>query len=641
MKSRRLVRAALLGAAAALGLSAAAPAQGIQTIEWIGSKAPSTPDELAAMWTDARVRVTYDDGSRKEFPLGYRTMMTTRTRVGNNVSPAGALYDAHMQPIPDPTVPGAALTSQTPDGSMLVNVAGRLYHLANYEYLWLLGDGTEARDYAPWSYTRPDGKTASQADVLPASVTVTELAQDPATGALTPVAQHPVDFSSVGGLAVACNAYETPWGTFLTSEENYDVDARQVEAERRADPSGRSDILAGIAAQYFGGTTLANPYNRGFLTEVTVGANGQTTVARHYAIGRGTYEMGLVMPDGRTVLAAHDGTNKPLTLFVADKAGDLSAGTLYAAKFDQTGAAHGGSFDMRWVRLGHATDREIRALIDGGIRYSDIFEEAPSKSPGYSEIYVDSDKTPLFVEVKNATAAAFLETMRYASVKGAATEFRKAEGLAFDPDGRTAYLAVTDIDKGMLKGKGSGDAGDQIRVAQVHAGGVYALPVAGGQAGTDGKPIDSDYVPVSAHVPQGLLGVDLAEPDAMHNTASLDHIANPDNLFWSTAYRTLFVGEDSGMHTANFLWAWQPGMSAPVRLLSAPAGAELTGLRVYGDIGGHAYALTNAQHVGDFKPGDNATLKAAMGLIQAKWDQRLAAPLGYLTGLPTVPARTD
>ena len=44
-----------------------------------------------------------------------------------------------------------------------------------------------------------------------------------------------------------------------------------------------------------------------------------------------------------------------LTMFVADAAGDLSAGTLYAARFYQT--SNGsllGAADVEWISLGHA-----------------------------------------------------------------------------------------------------------------------------------------------------------------------------------------------------------------------------------------------------------------------------------------------
>ncbi len=306
-------------------------------------------------------------------------------------------------------------------------------------------------------------------------------------------------------------------------------------------------------------------------------------------------------------------------------------------------AEAGGSFDLKWIKLGHATDDEIRAMVDGGIKFSDIFEVSDEPKDGFVEVFAGSAKTPEYLKVKNETAAAFLETMRYAGYKGATTEFNKAEGLAFDPEGMRAFVAITDISKGMEEGAGTGAAGDQIRLPKIKAGGVYAMPLAGAQVDTDGNPIDSAYVPVSMSVPKGLLGVDLAEPDEWGNTASVEHIGNADNLYWSSAYKTLFIGEDSSrMHLNNVLWAWQDGMEKPVRLLTAPAGAELTGLRIHENVGGHAYALTNAQHVGDFKLDEKFPRRAElMPVVEAKWGNRQIAPLGYVKGLPTATTLTN
>jgi len=618
MTSIKRTRDVFYGTCAMVAAASGANAQTISKVEWIGSAPSITAEELSDMFTTARIRVTYSNGHSETNALGYATLMTNMTHVGANASPAGAIYDENMIPIPDPTAAGAPLTFETPDGTMLANIGGKIYHIANFEYDARLADGSSADD--------------TLGPILPSSVVLTEMLQGP-EGSLTPVAQYPVDFSSVGGLAVACNATVTPWGTFLTSEENYDADARKIEAARHDDPTGTSDVLRGITALYQHGR-LASPYVRGVLPEVRISADGSTSVVKHYAVGRGSYEMAQVMPDRRTVIGSHDGTNKPLTMFIADREGDLSSGTLFAAKFEQTSAEDGGAFDLTWIRLGHATDDELKALVEGGIAFSDIFDSSEEAADGFTEITVGTDKAPEFLRVKNPTAAAFLETMRYAGMMGAGTELRKSEGMAFDPATGTAYLAISEIGKGMAEGKGSGGGDDQIRVAGVKAGGVYALPTADGQTDSAGSAIDSALVPVSMSVPSGLLGRDLAEADTLGNSAHPDAIANPDNLYWSPAYSTLFVGEDSGMHTANVFWAWQPGMSAPVRLLSAPAGAELTGLRVIENLGGFAYATTNAQHVGEFEPGENPVLQAAATLIAAKWDGGAIAPLGTLTGLP-------
>lgn len=621
-------------ALAALAVAAPVVAQELVSVTWIGSKEPTTPEELSEMFSTARVKATYADGRVVETPLRYEMVLTNLSRVGTNASPVGTLYDEFMRPIPDPTDPSKPLVSEEPDGSMLANIAGKLYLVNQFEYDWLLADGSEAEKHPGWVIKHANGKTDSRAWNLPTTMLLTEVVQDPASGKLTPVAQRPIDFSAVGGLVWACNANTTPWGTFISSEENYSVDARQVEEDRKVDPSGRNDSLAGITFQYHGGRKLASPYWRGVVPEVRIGADGSTHVVKHFALGRGTSELVQIMPDQRTVLIAHDGENRAFNLFVADRPGDLSAGTLYAAKLEQTSEEAGGSFKITWVRLGHATDDEIRALVDGGIRFSDIFEVADAKQDGFVGVQAGNSKRTEYLKVKNEKAAAFLETMRYAGLKGATVEFNKAEGLTFDPEGKRAFLAVSDISRGMLAGAGSGEAGDHIRLKEVRAGAVYALPVAGGQKDSDGNAIASEFVPVGMSVPKGLLGVDLAKADALGNKSDPNYVAGSDNLYWSSAYKTLFIGEDTSRHTANVLWAWQDGMEKPVRLLTGPAGAELTGLRIHENVGGHAYALTNAQHVGDFEPGENPVLQQAMMLINAKWAKRHMAPIGYVSGLP-------
>ncbi len=624
-------------------LSTGAFAQSIEKVEWIGSKHPQTLGEKAEMFSTARVRATFSDGSVTETPLSYEMVMTNRDRIGTSASAMATIYDETMRPIADPTDPSQPLVSEQPDGSMLTNIGGKIYLVNQFEYDWLLADGSVADDHAGWAFKHANGDDGTWSDNIPATMVLTEVMQDAETGKLTPVAQRPIDFSAVKGLGVACNANTTPWGTFISSEENYNIDARQVEADRRADPTGRSDNLGGFTHLYHGGRELASPYWRGITPEIRIGADGSTQVTKHFAMGRGTYELAQVLGDQRTLITAHDGDNRHMTMFIADRAGDLSSGTLYAAKLEQKTAENGGSFDLKWIKLGHTTDDEIKALVDGGITFSDIFETSDAPAEGFVEVFAGNSKTPEYLKVKNELAAAFLETMRFTAYKGGTTEFNKAEGLAFDPEGMRAFLAITDISKGMEEGAGSGAAGDHIRLAKLKAGGVYALPLAGGQTDTDGAAIDSAYVPVSMSVPQGLLGLDLAEPDEWGNTANIEAIANADNLYWSSAYKTLFVGEDSTKgHLNNVLWAWQDGMTTPVPLMTAPAGAELTGLRIHENVGGHAYGLTNAQHVGDFDLDEKFPLRdALMPVVEAKWGNRQISPLGYVKGLPVAGVPTN
>ena len=74
---------------------------------------------------------------------------------------------------------------------------------------------------------------------------------------------------------------------------------------------------------------------------MTVNADGTGTVQKHYCLGRISHELVQVMPDNRTVLMGDDATNGGCFMFVADKAADLSAGTLYVGKSDA---------DFPWTR---------------------------------------------------------------------------------------------------------------------------------------------------------------------------------------------------------------------------------------------------------------------------------------------------
>jgi hypothetical protein len=114
-------------------------------------------------------------------------------------------------------------------------------------------------------------------------------------------------------------------------------------------------------------------------TNLGTGATaGNTNVAKHYSMGRIAWELAFVMPDNKTVYGGDDGSKRGLFRYVSDRAEDLTAGTLYAAKLTQTSsvsAANGGSFDISWINLGHATDAEIDAAITKGVKFSDLFDQ--------------------------------------------------------------------------------------------------------------------------------------------------------------------------------------------------------------------------------------------------------------------------
>ena len=459
----------------------------------------------------------------------------------------------------------------------MMPIDGKLYMITHYEYQTI------------------DAAGKSAYGLVPASMSLTELEQDEKTGELTPVKVEKIDFSAVNGLWIPCNGSLSPWNTHLGSEE-YEPDARLF-----LDPTSkvRSQVET-FANFYFGDKAKANPYFYGYTPEITVDKNGKTTVVKHYSTGRFSHELAKVMPDNKTVFYGDDGGNTGLFMYVADKEKDLSAGTLYAAKFKQTGTENGGSGDLQWINLGHATDKEVKDIIDSGIKFNDIFETSDAPKEGFTAIKTYSNEGKVeYLKLKpgKEKAAAFLESRRYAAMLGATTEFNKMEGVALNEKDKKVYIAIADQSKAMEKDSTGKEPTDHIQLPKIKAGVTYQLDLQGGQKDSAGKAINSSYVAPSM---SGLVvGEDLKVADAYGNTANVDKVANPDNLSYSEAMRTLFIGEDSGAHTNNFVWAYNVDTKELDRILSVPAGAEATGLFAADDRNGFSYIFSNFQHPGD------------------------------------------
>lgn len=78
-------------------------------------------------------------------------------------------------------------------------------------------------------------------------------------------------------------------------------------------------------------------------------------------MGRFSHENVAIMKDKKTVYQSDDGTKVVFFKFVATTAGDLSAGTLYAAKATQN---EDQSFGITWVELATATEADVKAWMD-------------------------------------------------------------------------------------------------------------------------------------------------------------------------------------------------------------------------------------------------------------------------------------
>jgi hypothetical protein len=108
----------------------------------------------------------------------------------------------------------------------------------------------------------------------------------------------------------------------------------------------------------------------------------------------------------------------------------------------------------------------------------------------------------LKVQTGKDALASRLETRRFAALRGATTEWRKMEGITFDPDGGRLYLAMSEIGGGMtdLRSQAEADPAfdtggrNDIRLPANLCGAVYGMRVGAGVKDTAGNPIDSLFV---------------------------------------------------------------------------------------------------------------------------------------------------
>ncbi|MCM3570435.1 PhoX family phosphatase [Neobacillus mesonae] len=594
----------------------------IDSVKFNGMPAPADIDQMVDTYSTASVDVKYSDGKVKNFPLTYKKLFKSEDKVAMNkgeLIAAGTPIDYNGNPIMDHSVPGnpVPFVSDAPDSNSLLNpIKGKLYMVTHYEYQTV------------------DAAGESAYGVVPASMSLTTLDQDKKTGDLTAKEVKKIDFSSVNGLWIPCNGSLSPWNTHLGSEE-YEPDARNFELD--ANSSARTQVES-FAQLYFGDKSKANPYFYGYVPEIQVKNNGKVKVEKHYSLGRFSHELMKMMPDNRTAYFGDDGSNTGLFMYVADKAKKLSAGTLYAAKFNQTGTENGGSGDLEWIKLGHAKDQEIKKLIDKGIQFSDIFETSDVPKEGFKAIkqYSYGDTEYLKLKPGMEKAAAFMESRRYAAYLGATTEFNKMEGVTYNAKDQKVYMAISDQSKGMEKDTSGSGLQDDIQLPKIKSGVTYQLDLNAGQKDENGKGIQSKYVASSM---SGLIvGEDLPTADAYGNTANVDKVANPDNLSYSEEMRTLFIGEDSGKHTNNYVWAYNVDTKELSRILSNPAGAESTGLFAADDRNGFSYIMSNFQHPGDEVDGKDITAVNKEELLK-EMDKEIGinktGGIGYISGLPS------
>jgi hypothetical protein len=186
----------------------------------------------------------------------------------------------------------------------------------------------------------------------------------------------------------------------------------------------------------------------------------------------------------------------------------------------------------------------------------------------------------------------------------------------------------------MIKSGKGWNAQSKIDIEKpLHAGGIMTSRLEGNQRDQFGEKIQSEWIP--SRLSALLMGEDIA-PDELGNLANPNKISNPDNLKFSEKLRVLFIGEDSGNHVNNFIWAYNVDTKKLSRIASMPSGAEATGLGVIDNLNGWTYITANFQHPGEWLGKLHEKVKVILDpLIRKNYKDRFGAAVGYITAQPT------
>ncbi|MEW8324804.1 MAG: alkaline phosphatase PhoX [Candidatus Thiodiazotropha taylori] len=375
-----------------------------------------------------------------------------------------------------------------------------------------------------------------------------------------------IDFSGVGGTWVNCFGTVSPWNTPMSAEELYFDDTSDwfnPDYEYFSNPQSLATYL-GYPTD--GSGDWPNPYRYGYIVEIGNAADAavaNVTVNKLETMGRFSHENSVVMPDDRTVFLSDDGTGVVFFKFVADVAGDMSAGTLYAAQITQAAGVDDpaeAALGIEWIELASMGEADIEAAIasfdgtfaDGNyITDEQVCDWAESKSG--TDLSCDEDAT-VDANPFSDDRVAYLESRKAAVALGATGEFRKMEGVninynlastwwnggAADGDQAYMYMAMSSFDKTMSDDEGA----IQLNGDNGKCGVVYRMKLMRNAAGE---------VDVMTMVPAIVGGPYYA--DRSVNECNVNNISNPDNLLIMDDGRVL-IGEDTGNHENNVVWVF-------------------------------------------------------------------------------------
>lgn len=398
-------------------------------------------------------------------------------------------------------------------------------------------DDPDFNTFVPTNAESTEGYLFTNWEYRPGGMSRLQVARD-SNGNWSVLDAMNVDFSAVGGTWVNCFGTLSPWNTPLTSEELYFDDTALWNSG--AD-SGVKNLAGYLGYPTDGSGAWPNPYRYGYIGEIISPTTAAPVPEKRFALGRFSHENAVVMPDRKTVYLSDDGANVVFFKFVADVAGDLSAGTLYAARVTQdagiTDPAMAG-FDITWIELAHGDDATIGGWITDydSVTVADYVE-------GSTSFLSDADVAAWAAGTAADDRVAFLESRKAAAARGATAEFNKMEGVNINyagaADGTVPFMvmAMSDISGGME------DTAGDIQLETNRCGVVYRMA------------LDTNTWNTTRMEP--LVSGGPYDPTASVNQCAADSIANPDNVLVLNDGRVV-IGEDSGKHENNMIWIYTP-----------------------------------------------------------------------------------
>jgi secreted PhoX family phosphatase len=387
-----------------------------------------------------------------------------------------------------------------------------------------------------------------------------------------------VDFASVNGTGANCFGSVSPWNTPLTSEEwvvNTSVGSTTAPSWNSPDEIADSALLAGMWAL---SDNASNPYDYGYIVEITDPESVTPLPVKHFTIGRYEHENSIVMPDRKTVYSSQDDTGGVLFKFVADTAEDLTVGTLFGAKLQQDAGLNDPAvtgFDVTWVELASGNNAEIGDWINefDGIG-TDQFVEGESSYMTLADVEAWADwveggrqagvNYPTLANGGGKVTAglpmddrsAFLESRQAARQLGATAEWRKLEGISIHQDrveeavtnvdkvadevvtAAYMYLAIADLDNTMIDDEGDIQLSSRVK----DCGGVYRAK------------IENDYS--LTRIEPVIMGATYRSSLDGAERCDVNNLSQPDNVVVMKDGRIL-LGED-GFQENNTLWMYDP-----------------------------------------------------------------------------------